>query len=450
MGVEVHGLDALEGETAFAFFVVRMREAVPREQIIEMLRYVAPLIPDPDTFVDELPEELDQHIRILAMPWSPPEAGHAVDGQRRLIESAGSHGVEAAWFFQTGTSLPDEAVDDDEPDDDDDEDDDEPAPSSDDTREALLRGRARTNPERTRATTTDDGWVGEASWSRDSGWSSGELSGDTKPTSIELVDMTKQRDPDFDDESDPDMTVQQASLPPKDEDAEPESRTLDEDDGDAADDEDEDEDAQWSHGLPPRVLKPRFPVDGYPAIIEELDWEDFGIAFKLRDDMLAGEGTVLFGFHTLWLAPYGGRFRNAAVTIDRKHHAAHLWVDRFAVPCSAEDQVHHLLWILSKLDEIIPIVHARFAGATMVQKYGGLVGDTSEPVVLGGNPLLAIHASEGEAGVDRFIAEQTVWSAEEVAQMLRELAIEVVTTRDAVEDEAGEEVDAVFDAGEIG
>src|SRR6185436_4156462 len=96
MGVAVHGLDALEGETAFAFFVVRMREPVSREHVIEMLRYLAPLIPDPDPFIEELPEDLAQQIRIIAMPWTPPEAGHAVDGQRRLLESAGTHGVEAA------------------------------------------------------------------------------------------------------------------------------------------------------------------------------------------------------------------------------------------------------------------------------------------------------------------------------------------------------------------
>jgi len=122
VSVEVHGLDAMEGETAFAFFVVRMREAVSREQIVAMLRYVAPLIPQPDTFIDELPDDLEQAIRILAMPWNPPEAGHAVDAQRRLIESAGSMGVEAAWFFQTGTSLPDEDSDEDDDDDDDDDD----------------------------------------------------------------------------------------------------------------------------------------------------------------------------------------------------------------------------------------------------------------------------------------------------------------------------------------
>ena len=104
--VTVTGLDALEGETAFAFFVVRLRQPTARDGVVELLRYVAPLIPDADAFIDELPDDLEDEIRILGMPWLPPEAGHAVDAQRRLIEARATVGVEAAWFFQTGTSLP--------------------------------------------------------------------------------------------------------------------------------------------------------------------------------------------------------------------------------------------------------------------------------------------------------------------------------------------------------
>ena len=137
---------------------------------------------------------------------------------------------------------------------------------------------------------------------------------------------------------------------------------------------------------------------------------------------------MLLGFHTLWLAPYGGRYRNAAVTIDRKHHAAHLWVDRFAVPCSPEEQVHHLLWVLSKLDEVVPIVHARFARRD----------DGAEVRRPDGRHQRAVRARRQSAARDpresaarpasiAWIAEQTDWSNEEVAQMLRELAIEIVT-----------------------
>jgi len=231
------------------------------------------------------------------------------------------------------------------------------------------------------------------------------------------------------------------------------------DDDDAVDDDDaDDDDAVWSHGPPPQVAGVRFPVDGYPDILEELDWEDFGIAFKLAGPWAPGERTVLLGFHAMWLAPYGGRYRNAAVTIDQRHHAAHLWVDRFAVPCSPHEQVHHLLWVVSKLDEITPILHARFGGATMAQKYGGMLGDTSAPFVLGGNPLVAVHAAEGERGVDAWIAAQTHGSNDELAQMLRELAIELVTRRDRSTEAADagdvaddeDDVDAMFEAAGIG
>ena len=99
------------------------------------------------------------------------------------------------------------------------------------------------------------------------------------------------------------------------------------------------------------------------------------------------------------------------------------------MPVPAAEQVHHLLWVLTKLDEIVPVVHARFAGATMQQKYGSLMGDTSEPFVLGGNPLLAVHANGGETAVDQWIDSQSEWSKEELAQMLRELAIEIASKR---------------------
>jgi hypothetical protein len=82
----------------------------------------------------------------------------------------------------------------------------------------------------------------------------------------------------------------------------------------------------------------------------------------------------------------------------------------------------------------------------MQQKYAGLMGDTSEPFVLAGNPLIAIHASGGERAVDAWIDSQRDWSREEVAQMLRELAIEIVTGEPPAPSPNGEEVDAIFEA----
>jgi hypothetical protein len=307
--VVVHGLEPATGEPAFAFCVLRLRQATARDALMELIETLAPLIPDADTVIDGLlPEDLEQAVRIIAVPWEPPTGD--VASQRRVLEQAG---VEEAWFFQTDTNLP-----------------------------------------------------------------------------------------------------------PVDEDG-----------------DDDDADLLWSNGPPPQLTRTRFPVDG----TEDPDTTDFGIAIKLAGDILPGEGTVLLAFHTLWLAPYGGRYRNSAVTIDRKHHAAHFWVDRFEAPSDADALVGHLLWIVSKLDEVIPVVHARIAEATLTQKYGELMGEEDEPFVLGGNPLLSSYALGGESAVDGWIAHQTLWSNEEVAQMLREVAVEIVTAEDAAEDDSDEELD---------
>ncbi len=368
--MRVHGLEARQGTTAFAFLVLRLRRPSDRAALVAVIRHVAPMIPDAEAFIAELPEDLEESMRIVGMPWAPASDDDGVEEQQALLAQLPS--VEAAWFFQTGTSLPNVNEDEAGEDDDDAEDADE-------------------------LTQIQDG--------DDEGW--GE-----PPAAVEHTGTQKILVEDLDD-----------------------------------DDDDDDDEAVWSHGPLPQAGEVPFPVDSYPAILDELDWEDFGIAFKLAGDWLPGESTVLLGFHALWLAPYGGRHRNAAVTIDSKHHAAHLWVDRFAVPCSAAEQVHHLLWIVTKLHEIIPVIHARFAGATMAQKYGGLMGDTSEPFVLGGNPLIAVHARGGEQGVDAWIDGQTDWSREEVAQMLRELAIELVTSDDEDDDDDDDdEVDEAFDA----
>jgi hypothetical protein len=411
VAVAVHGLEPLEGDTAFAFMVLRLRSAVARSGLLELLRYIAPLVPDAEAFMEEFPDELDGPLRIIGVPWAPAEAGMAVDVQRRLIDGAHSVGVEVAWFFQTGTSLP-TVGDDPEPDDDDDDevegDDDEG------TRVVVLRA----------PTSTGETYALAAV--------SGEIGGERGDPQLRTIDD----EPEHEDE---DTGVIEL---------EPDVRH---DDADAGDDDGDDH--TWSHGPPPSTRSVRFPVDAYPEIIEDLDREDFGIAFKLAGPYVEGEHTVLLAFHTLWLAPYAGRYRNTAVTIDTVHHSAHLWVDRFAVPCEPAELVHHLLWIVSKLDEVVPVLHARFAPATMAQKCRGLDDEDllAQPFVLGGNPLVEIYRAGGEAAVDGWLAEQTDWSADELALMLRELAVEIVSTDEGDEAELaqpapGDALDAHADA----
>ncbi len=394
MSVVVHGMGPLEGETAFAFLVVRLRETIDRDGLVRVLRYLAPLVPDAEGFIAELPDPLDEPMRLVGMPWLPPEAGHATGAQRRLVDQADAVGIEEAWFFQTGTSLYDDAADVDAAGDD-------AAAEDDDDEDSIARpARAMTVPGRATSVTDEITKTTQLPWADDGGDDvvSGEIGDDAAE----------------DDELDDDLEdVASAAAAGGN-------------------------DATWTQGPPPQVSSTRFPVDGYPAILDELDWEDFGIAFKLAGPYTPGEGTVLLGFHTLWLAPYAGRYRNAAVTIDRTRHAAHLWVDRFSVPCSPEEQVHHLLWVVSKLDEVVPVVHARFGGATMVQK----LGDEEEPFVLGGNPLLRVFAGGGERAVDAWLAAQTDWSPREVGAMLRELAIEIASPQgDEDDDEDNDEDD---------
>ncbi|MFJ8229804.1 tetratricopeptide repeat protein [Streptomyces sp. NPDC094448] len=175
-----------------------------------------------------------------------------------------------------------------------------------------------------------------------------------------------------------------------------------------------------------------FPIDGYPEIIKELDWYDFGIAVKLGGPRLAGEEQVLRAFKRLWIASYGG-FRHEGLSYDPVHRSAGFWIDRWWFPGSSAAPVHHLLWIVRSLHEILPVAHVRFQGADMVQKYGAFLGDTGQPLILAGNPLHEIFRAGGEASARTWTESRTLWTAEEVAAML----IEIVEQHDPdIPDEA--------------
>ena len=79
MAVQVHGLEARQGETSFAFLVLRFTRPADRVVLVAAIRQIAPLIPDADAFIAELPTELDETMRIVGIPWMPPDPGPAVD-----------------------------------------------------------------------------------------------------------------------------------------------------------------------------------------------------------------------------------------------------------------------------------------------------------------------------------------------------------------------------------
>ncbi len=209
----------------------------------------------------------------------------------------------------------------------------------------------------------------------------------------------------------------------------------------------EDDDAPaksfWKAGPPPRVDAPTFPLERYPAILEDYDWQDFGIALKLGGPALEGEETLLRAVHAFWLAPYvddalpaeddgpSHPFRHADMTMDARHRAALFWVDRFAPPALDDEIIHHLLWVVSKLHEIVPVIHARFDHATMEMKYGALTGNTGPFLVLAGNPLLARFEKEGEAAALAWAESQSTFSRLELSAMFVEVG------REHAPDEAG-------------
>ena len=94
MAVTVHGLAPLEGETAFAFMVIKLRTAVDRGGLLEVLRYLASLIPDA-RFVTKPAVEISvllgtQSVSTQAPP-SPSRSTTVTDAPSRAATRAASY-----------------------------------------------------------------------------------------------------------------------------------------------------------------------------------------------------------------------------------------------------------------------------------------------------------------------------------------------------------------------
>lgn len=213
------------------------------------------------------------------------------------------------------------------------------------------------------------------------------------------------------------------------------------DDPDAPDVEDDDDalesgdgvtlESRWRNGPPPFEHAVGFPIERYPEIIDDYDWESFGIALKLSETALPGEESVINAFFALWLSVYQDErtddfepFQRADVVHDRVHRSALMWVERFAVPATASDQVHFLLWIVARIHDILPLTWARFDSvddAVKTRAAGGAIGD--EPFILAGNPLADRFRRQGEEAALAWAVAQSIWSRRELAGMLVEVAL---------------------------
>jgi tetratricopeptide (TPR) repeat protein len=189
--------------------------------------------------------------------------------------------------------------------------------------------------------------------------------------------------------------------------------------------------SHWRNGTPPFEHTVPFPIQRYPEIIEDYDWESFGIALKLAGERGEGEESVINAFFALWLSVYQDEradefeaFQRADVVHDRKHASALLWVDRFAVPATASDQVHFLLWIAARIHDILPIAWARFERVDDAVKARASGDTTGEPFVLAGNPFSDRFRRYGEESSLQWAVSQSGWSKRELAGMLVEVALE--------------------------
>jgi tetratricopeptide (TPR) repeat protein len=193
--------------------------------------------------------------------------------------------------------------------------------------------------------------------------------------------------------------------------------------GDDEDDEDEDDDGEdtdvgddldltsdialeshWRNGVPPLEHSVAFPIERYPEIIDDYDWESFGIALKLAGTGLPGEESVVNAFFALWLSVYQDErvdefepFQRADVVHDRKHRSALMWVERFTVPATASDQVHFLLWIVARIHDILPLIWARFDSVDDAVKSRATGGGSNALPASGSGSMASVGGSAAGA-----------------------------------------------------
>jgi hypothetical protein len=309
--------------------------------------------------------------RLIAAPWAPPGKDELA-AQRSTIEAVGQRVRDAEVVARALEAVP-APTDDDDDDDDDDALDEEPT--------GVRPTVAAADPPQVV-------------------YSAPEMGGDAP----DLTASTAADDDDEDEDDDDDL-------------------------GDELDDQ-PDVESHWRHGPPPTESSVPFPLERFPEIIDDFDWDDFGLALKLAGSEQAGEDSVINAFFALWLSVYQDEraeefepFHHADVVHDRMHRSALLWVDRFTVPATPTDQVCFMLWIAARLHEIVPIAWARFDQSDLPSRYRSVDGDDATAFVLAGNPLADRFRLLGEPVAMAWAVAQSLWDRREIAAMLVELAI---------------------------
>jgi hypothetical protein len=358
---------------------------------------------------------------LMASPWMPPDKDELLIHESTLAHVAATFGIAAAWFFQVETGVDGLAwLEDHEQDDDEDDADDE-----------SLADQADGDGE---SSEQDDDDISSTEVGSSAAASTitplvpPEMKGIFATTAADSVDPSDSVRVLFKAPDAPD----QAPTPWSDIDAG--GIALD----DMSDDEDIDDDSdigaieysRWRNGVPPFELSVSFPLERYPDILDNYDASDFGIAIKLAGPPVAGEDAVINAMFALWLSAYQDErtdayepFQRADVIHDKRHRSALLGVEQLRVPASAADQVHFLMWIVARINDVTPIFWARFDSGDEAEKVR-LSADQKRSFVLAGNPISDRMNRQGEEAAIAWANTQSMWSKRELAGMLIEVALQ--------------------------
>jgi hypothetical protein len=391
--VNIRGLEARSTDLARGIVVLRSRRALDGREQARIVGIMA------DAGMTEPPDDHVAPERVLvAAPWAPPRKDELAAHQAAVESLAEPFEIEQAWFVKIETGIDGVAW--------------AELAAEAEAEQRLIDGDAgRAADENEDAADLAEGEALAAAAAEAAG--EPQSVDDDEPSVPEVVYSAPGAPPDDDEDN---LEAQQ--------DAEDEVLEVD------ASDLGPEVESHWRHGPPPTESSVPFPIERFPEIVEEFEWDDFGLAVKLAGAEVAGEDSVINAFFALWLSVYHDEraedfepFAHADVVHDRPHRSALLWIDRFTVPATPGDQIGFMLWIAGRMHEIIPIAWARFDQSDLPSRYRSLDGDDSPPFVLAGNPLAERFRLLGEAAAMSWAVAQSLWDRREIAGMLIELAI---------------------------